>query len=294
MRGPQMSREARLNVQGLARREPLLMGCIKATPGHVIISSDASAGEPTVTTHFSQDTNYRWATFDGVGQRPYYDGHTLKIDDIYLMTASITPVGAPLIRAAWDREWPAGTFADQWLADPDMIKSALKGCRQMHKAVALGLSYGMGPKKLQKTLYEQGFDISFAQCKQTFAAYWSLFSGVRTFADRLSRQMERDGYIINPFGYRGVGAPHKSFNFFVQSAVSGLMHAYLAKLFTRAPYLALLSVIHDELLIECPEDKYGDAQQAIKDATDSLNEDLAWSVKLRFGCVRGYSWMEAK
>lgn len=288
-----MSRENRLNVQGLSRKEVALMGCIKASPGYVVISSDASAGEPSVTTHFTQDPMYRYATFDGIGKAPFYKNSILYIDDIYLMGCSVSPAHKSILQEAFNRPWPAGSFPDQWLADPDHVKSTLKSIRFPSKAAVLGFSYGMGAKKSQNTLYEQGFDISFQDCKQFHRNYWTLFSGLRAFSNQLARQVEVDGYLVNPFGYRGVPEPHKAFNFFIQSTVSGLMHVYLAKLAARAPYAELLTIIHDELLLQIPEDKAVDIQLAIKDATDSLNQDLGWTVNLRFGCAMGKDWYEA-
>jgi len=74
----------KLNVQGLARKEPLLLKCILPDTGNVLVSIDLSAGEPTVTSEFSRDKNYIYATFEGVGKTPFYkddlkDGAPLSV-----------------------------------------------------------------------------------------------------------------------------------------------------------------------------------------------------------------------
>lgn len=289
-----MSKIQRLNVQGLARRDEKLLRCILPNPGHLVVSSDASAGEPTVTTHFSGDINYRFATFDGVGAAPYYRGPILMISDIYLMVMSVSPIGRAKMKEAFDSKWNGKSFVDQWLEDPEVIKTALKKDRQIHKILALGLGYGMGPKKMVLSMKDAGFELLFDDAKKFFNSYWQLFSGVRKLADRLGRQVEEKGYIINPFGYRMVPEPQKAFNYFIQSSVSGLLNVYMAKLFAAAPYAHLLTIIHDELLIEVPTERLSEFKLAKDRAVDSLNTDLNWSVKLRFGAVEGNNWFEAK
>ncbi len=283
-------KRARLNVQALARRDRRLVGCIHASTDTDIISIDLAAGEPSVTTHFSQDKNYRWATFDGVGKAPFYDGRVLMIDDIYLMCMSVSPMGAGIIR----KEFDTTNFADIWLSDPESIKSKLKKERQFHKILALGLGYGMGPRKMVNAAYDAGYLLSFSEAKEFHKAYWNLFHGVRVLSDKLAAQVERDGFIVNPFGYRGVPEPRKAFNFFIQSSVSGIMHVFLAILAAKAPYMHLLTVIHDELLVEVPKDLLETFRKDKEAATKELNAQLGWSVDIRTGFAVGATWYDAK
>ena len=288
------NKRARLNVQGLARRDPGLMTCIKSDPGFTTVSIDLAAGEPTVTSHFSQDKNYMYACFDGVGKRPEYRNNILMLDDIYLMCMSTSPIGSAKMREMFNKRWPAGSFADQWLADSEVIKKALKVDRQVHKALALGLSYGMGARKMCKTLYEQGHILEEADAKKFKTAYWQLFSGVKKFAERLGKVAEADGYIVNPFGYRLIVEPHKAFNAFIQSSVSGILHVFTAKLMAAAPYALFITCIHDELLVDVPDDMVEQFRKDKDLATASLNVDLKWSVEIRTGFAPGKTWYEAK
>lgn len=287
-----MSRHKGLNSQGLARRDPGLMNCL--LPDQVAVSIDLGAGEPSVSAHFTQDTNYRYACFDGVGKHPEYRNGILMLDDVYLMTMSVSPIGADKMRAAFNKPWPAGSFADQWLADPEVIKTALKKDRQIHKILALGLSYGMGPRKMVNQMYDQGFNLAFRDAKDFFRAYWTLFSGIRNFADQLTQMVEQDGYIVNPFGYRLTPKSHNAFNAFIQSSVSGIMHVFTAKLMAAAPYATWITCIHDELIMDVPKDRLEEFRRDKDRATDSLNEDLGWTVKIRTGFAPGNTWYEAK
>lgn len=289
-----MSREFRLNAQGLSRKEAGLMGAILPDPGYIVCSSDASAGEPTCTSHYSQDKNYYDATFGMVGKEPYYQGRLLKIDDIYLTTMSTSPFGEKIMLEAFNSTYGGVPFPQQWLIDPEKIKKQLEPSRKLHKIMALGLGYGMGVKKLVKQAYENGHNISAKQAKDFWRAYWTTFSGVRKFADSLGQQVEQHGYIVNQFGYRLTPEPHKAFNYYIQSSVSGLFHCYCAKIFAAAPWAKFVTVIHDELVAEVPIDRQEEFSRVIDAATASLNEDLNWSVKLRFGKVYGRNWYEAK
>lgn len=290
--------KGKLNAQGLARRDKGLMSCILSGKDKTTVSIDLSAGEPSVTSHFSQDRNYLYACFEGVGKVPKYRGGILQIDDIYLMTMSVSPIGADKMREAFNAKWPAGSFQDQWMVDPEVIKTALKRDRQIHKILALGLGYGMGAKKMVKQMYDQGYILELKNAKAFHRAYWALFSGVKKFSEMLSNRIERDGYLINPFGYRLTPEPHKAFNYFIQSSVSGIMHVFTAKLMAAAPDAEFITCVHDELLIDVPNGEDGKGlerfRQAKDRATDSLNEDLNWSVKIRTGFAPGKNWYEAK
>jgi hypothetical protein len=256
---------------------------------------DLASGEPAVTSHYSGDRMYRYATLDGVGERPYYDSnHTLMISDIYLMVASRSPIGKDEVRAAFNATWPAGSFADQWVADDDIIKKSLKTLRQLHKILCLGLGYSMQPRKLVNTAYENGFILSFKEAKEFYNVYWALFAKVRELADSLERQIKLDGALINEFGYRLTPEPRKAFNYLIQSSVSGLIHILTAKLFALAPYSRFVTVIHDEILAEVPTDRLEEFRAAKEAAVQSLNDDLGWTVKIRVGFVSGFTWMDAK
>lgn len=286
---------AKLNPQGLARRSPEIMTCILPNPKTVLVSIDLSAGEPTVTSHFSQDPNYMYACFDGVGKAPYYSAAgVLMIDDIYLMVMSVSPIGKDKMQALFNKTWAAGSFVEQWLHDSEVIKTHCKKDRQIHKILALGLGYGMGAQKMVKQMYDSGFLLSIEDAKAFKNAYWRLFKGVKLFAETLSKEIDTKGFMVNPFGYRLTPDPHKAFNYFIQSSVSGIMHVFSMKLFSQAPYAKFITCIHDELIVEVPEDKAEQFQRDKELATDSLNTDLNWTVKIRTGFVVGRNWYEAK
>jgi DNA polymerase I-like protein with 3'-5' exonuclease and polymerase domains len=185
-------------------------------------------------------------------------------------------------------------FAEQWERDEEVIKSYLKKHRQVCKMLALALAYGMQPKKMVKQMLENGYVMSFRDAKAFYAAYWQLFSGVRQLADRLEAQCRQDGYLVNEFGYRLTPDPRKAFNAMIQSSVSGIVHILTAKLFALAPWARFSTIIHDEILAECPVDRVEEFRQAKDEAARLLNEELGWSVNIRVGFAVGATWFEAK
>ena len=268
---------------------------IIADEGYTYVSVDLSAGEPTITTHFTQDKHYKYATFDGVGKAPYYDGEVLMIDDIYLQTASISPVGKDIMRNAFlNDKYDGKTFAEQWLIDPEIIKKKYKVTRALHKIMALGMSYGMGAKKAEKNLADNGFKITLSHAKELHTKYWRLYAGIRSFADQLSLEMKQKGFIYNPFGYRITAEPHNAFNGFIQSSVNGII-ALLA-MFTLKHYsnAVLVTVIHDEIIWKIPKIHIEEFKKACQLATIDLNSFLKWSVDIRTGFVVGDNFYEAK
>lgn len=293
-----MKKLDRLNPQGLARRDPLLMSCILSDPGRITVSIDLSAGEPSVTAHFSGDPNYYAATFGMVGKAPYYNSNgLLMISDIYLMVMSKSPMGKDVLWKAFHEGVYEGlTFAEMWLKDSEYItKKILKEPREFHKMLGLAAGYGMQAKKMVKSSYEKGKTLSIQDAKGFLKdGYWGTFKDVRKFADALSAKAARDTYIVNEFGYRLKPEPHKAFNYVIQSSVSGIMHVFAAKLVKAAPYSRFITCIHDELLMDIPENMVDDFRKDAERATDSLNDDLGWSVRIRTGFAVGKTWYEAK
>lgn len=135
---PSNNRQKRLNVQGLARRDRRLMECLVPDDGYITVSMDLAAGEPTVTSHFSQDKNYRYACFDGVGKAPFYKDGVLMLSDIYLMTMSVSPLGREKMADAFkNARFDGRTFSEQWLIDDESIKRYFKKDRQLHKMLCI-------------------------------------------------------------------------------------------------------------------------------------------------------------
>lgn len=287
--------EAKLNIQGLSRSEKRLMGCMIADPGKTLVSVDLSAGEPTVTTHFSQDKFYKLATFDMVGKDPYWENGILVIDDIYLMTASVSPLGREIIRDAWLGGIKGRPFIEVWREDSEIVKGVLKEVRKLHKIIALALAYGLGPKGMVGHAAKHGYKLSLKVAREFYNAYWDLFKDVRVLGKRLEAEWKRKGYLVNPFGYRLVPTEeYKCLNYFIQSTVSGIMNALMAKFFAICPEAEFVTVVHDEVLFMIPDEKLYKSKELMGMAVADLNEDLGWTVNVRSGWAPGKDLYTAK
>lgn len=281
---------ARVNPQGLSRRCEPLMRSIVADPGNVFVSVDLLSGEPSATTHYSKDRYYKAAAFDMIGKKPYWDGDVLMIDDIYLMTASVSPLGRDKVRQWWE-----DGLAEKWVSDPEAVKAEVKKDRQLHKVLCLGLSYGMGPRKLIDTAIQNGHELDYRTAKQFFNAYWELFSGVKRLSDYLASKFKRDGHLVTEFGYRLIpDADYKALNAYIQSSVSGIISVLIPAFYSIAPYCKHVAIIHDEIIFQCPIDKIDEAKERMREATAYLNQLLNWSVAVRTGWVTGKDLYEAK
>jgi hypothetical protein len=278
-----------VNLQALARRNKQLMSALLADPDHVFISQDISSGEPSIITQFTDDENYKYFCFDGIGKEPYWKDGVLMIDDIYLAYASVCPMFEKEIQDNFD------FIRTEWLLDADKVKERLKKLRKHSKWICLGFGYGLGPKTLYKKAIEAGLQVTVKQCKDAFAAYWKLFSGIKRYADDLERHVGETGWLQNPFGYRFAPSElRKAFNGMIQSSVSGLINWYGDLMEIEAPYVDMVTVIHDEFIYSCPKEKLADFRQAQRRVVDHINTELKWCVDVRFGFAVGGDLYEAK
>lgn len=287
----------KLNAQAMARRDVLLMGCIKSEEGKSFISADLVAGEPTVTAEFTQDPYYIAATLGMVGKEPFLDEkEILMIDDIYLMGMSVSPMGRDKILDMFkNQKFDGLTFAQMWVKDSDVIKGALKKERALHKILMLGLERQMGAKKMVVNAFKAGYTLSEQDAKKFSNAYWKLFSHIKKFSKKLEAEVKIKGALVTPFGYRLTPPqPYKALAWYIQSCVSGIINVLAIKFFTTYPHAELKTIIHDELIIEIPDDRLEEAKAHFFKAVDSLNDDLGWSIKVRCGWKSGRNLYDAK
>lgn len=280
-----------LNILALDRRDKGFMQTLLADPSQTLVSIDLAAGEPTVVANFSRDKYYRYATVDGVGKSPYFDARgVLMIDDIYMMLMSQTPMGREVLKADFSAQW-----AEDWVRDADAMKTRYKNLRNLHKIAALGMSYGMGPAKLQKTFFEAGYDYELDICTTVYSAYWNLFADVKRYADRLAAFVQKKKHLDNPFGFRCYPAsPRLAFNYITQSTVNGLMAVLTMCIENENAGARLLTCIHDELIYSIPTGAEETFRTQVKSATQRLNDTLQWDVPIRTGFVTGRNFYEAK
>jgi DNA polymerase I-like protein with 3'-5' exonuclease and polymerase domains len=292
-----MSETVRLNVQAMSRRSESLMKSVVASPGFVFVSADLGAAEPSILSQYSKDPNYIKASFGMKGKAPYFDKEgTLIIDDIYLMVASRFPRWEVDILKAYYAKYDGLSFAEKWLEDPEYIaKKVLGKIRKVAKSMILGLSYGLGPKKLVLITKQAGMDINLKEAKAFFNLYWKMFPKVKMLGQKLEEMYDSVGYIQNDFGYALYpSAGYKCLNALIQSTVAGIMAYFVQLYFEENEWVRFVTQIHDEFIFEVPVDRIEEAKTEFYKAVAKLNKSLQWDIPLSFGWVEGKNLYESK
>lgn len=283
----------RVNLPALARRDTPFMETWQADPGHVFVSCDFSSLEPSISAHFSNDPFYSYACYGGIGKKPWiHENGTLMIDDVYLMTASRLPGMSDTI-VAYFRD-PKNQ--EQWVIDSEVVKSdpIIKPLRSRAKPACLGFNYGMGPRKFVSQAYDAGMNIELSQAKAMFKAYWELFANIQQFANKLGAYLQKNGAIVNPFGYRLNTEPRKGYNGFIQSSASGVVDVLSLEFFERANWARFIAFIHDEIIFSIPIDRLDETKRVKEEVNQWLNETLQFSIPMRLGWVHGTNFSEIK
>ncbi len=174
--------------------------------------------------------------------------------------------------------------------------------RQRAKAVNFGILYGMSETRLAR---EQG--LSRVEAHEFIEAYFARFSGVKSYIERVREAAERDGSVRTLFGRirhfpalgQGSGralreqALRAAVNTTVQGTAADIMKlamlevdAELGRLGSRA---RVLLQVHDELLLEVPEDEVRTVGERVRVAMEGV-VDL--SVPLLVDQKIGRSWSE--
>jgi DNA polymerase I-like protein with 3'-5' exonuclease and polymerase domains len=285
------------NVQAVPRRNKAIMSSFVTDKGKVLSSQDLIAAEPTATCQYSKDANYYDACFGMVGQAPFWKDGVLRIDDIYLMFASVIPPWRAKLEELYHRTTfdEGRNFVQQWSHDSEVIKAACKSFRGLAKILVLGVGYGMGGKKLAKTFRENGINFPVAEVKMYWNMYWELFNGLKFLNEQCVGLVERQGYIQNEFGYiNWPPSPHKAMNALIQSTISGVMNLYTNDLLQRAPYAEFITIIHDELIVQIPDGMQEDYAAKQKETLEIVNDFVKWDVPVRAGLNWGTNLYECK
>jgi len=275
-------RPPRVNLPALARRDERLMECIlPARKGDVFISSDFTALEPSITSQYSKDEYYTYASYTGVGKKPYIDDKgVLRIPDVYLMFASVDPRFKNKVLDFFSKD----ENCQLWLDNPDIIKDKyLKKERKKSKPAVLGFGYGMGWKKFISQSFDAGDIVTPKESKGAHKAYWKLFKDIADLAKKLEIQLTKKGHIVNQFGYRMTTESHKGYNAMIQSSASGVVDLLCLDFFPRCPEATFVSLVHDEVIYSCSKENIEVCRSKQAESVKWLNKTLQFDIPMRLG-----------
>ncbi len=160
--------------------------------------------------------------------------------------------------------------------ETDTKKHLYKGVkvRDIAKTINFGLSYGMGAQGLARRL-----DVSVEEARDLMHTYFATYTGVASWLRRTSQEALKQGYAATLAGRKrffkvaGLDTSYRAAmertakNHPIQGTNADILKRALALLYEVLPDRAhIILVVHDEIVLECPEDLLGQAAQVLKDA----------------------------
>jgi DNA polymerase-1 len=190
-------------------------------PGNKLICADFSQMELRVLAHYSQDETLLAAYCSGAAT----DLHTIT--------------------------------AQKMFNKEDVSKDE----RGIAKMINFSIAYGITDVGLYRRLTAIGIDTTPKDCKRYIADYFKTYTGVKSFLTKVDKTIRERGYVKNLFGRRRrlKGNNSKEIrqaqNFIIQATSADLVKRAMVALAARLPEGAdLISMVHDELIIECRAD----------------------------------------
>ncbi len=254
------------NLQNIPVRTELgakLRYMVVAEPGNVLVDADYSQIELRVLAHMADD--------------PAMQGAFLSGEDIHTATAS-----------------------QVFHVPPQEVTHEM---RRRAKAVNFGIVYGISPFSLS-----QDIGVSVAEAKEYMEAYFATFPGVRAYMDKVVADAKEQGYVSTLYGRRRWLPELKSANFNlrsfgervalnmpIQGTAADLMKLAMlrvdAALKREGLRGRLVLQVHDELIVECPEDE-GETVKAL------LEREMVGVAQLKVPLIAdaniGKTWGDSK
>lgn len=174
--------------------------------------------------------------------------------------------------------------------------------RRSAKAVNFGIVYGIGAFSLAKDI-----NVSVAEAKRYIDDYLTHYSGVKAYMDKVTASAEKDGWAVTMFGRKRfipeilssnktVKALGKriAMNTPIQGTAADIIKIAMIRVYRRLkeelPEARLILQVHDELIVEAPEDK---ADHAARILTEEMQGAVKLAVPLIVDAKEGRSWYEA-
>ncbi len=174
--------------------------------------------------------------------------------------------------------------------------------RRSAKAVNFGIVYGIGAFSLAKDI-----NVSVGEAKRYIEDYLTHYSGVRAYMDKVTKSAEKDGWAVTMFGRKRfipeILSTNKTvkalgrriaMNTPIQGTAADIIKIAMVRVYRRLkaelPEARLILQVHDELIVEAPEDK---AAQAAKILTEEMQGAVKLAVPLTADAKEGRSWYDA-
>ena len=170
--------------------------------------------------------------------------------------------------------------------------------RSSAKAVNFGIVYGMGAISLSEKL-----GVSDAEADEFMKTYFANFPRVEQYLNDTVKQAHKDGYVTTLFGRRRMlpelsstdyeRGERRAKNTPIQGTAADIIKMAMLNVSQPLKKLGarLILQVHDELIVECPNDKVKGAITALSEAMCHAAE-LTVALEADVNC--GHTWYEAK
>ena len=253
------------NLQNIPVRKQLgaqIRKMFVASPGMSLVDADYSQIELRLLAHISGDQTMRDAFLSGE------DFHAVTASNVFnVPLAEVTPT-----------------------------------LRSRAKAVNFGIVYGISAFSLA-----QDIGVWPSEAKAYMDAYLEKYHGVRDYMKSIVEQAREDGYVSTLYGRRRSLPELKSSNFNtrsfgervalnmpIQGTAADIIKLAMVNVYRRLKEeklrAKLILQVHDELIVECPEDE---AERVRKILKTEMEHTAELSVPLTVDAHIGHSWAEA-
>ena len=252
------------NLQNIPVRTPLgaeMRKMFVAPAGRVLVDADYSQIELRLLAHMSGDQ----AMIDGFNSG--VDIHTVTASQVFSLPQDQVP--------------------------PELRRAA--------KAVNFGIVYGISAFSLSEDIH-----VTVAQAKEYMEKYFQHYSGVRAYMDRVVERGKEDGYVSTLYGRRRWLPELKSSNFNtrsfgervalnmpIQGTAADIIKLAMirvdARLRSEGLEARLVLQVHDELIVECPEQEAEQVKALLQEEMEGV---AALAVPLVADAKAGRTWAE--
>jgi DNA polymerase I len=242
----------------------LVRGAFAAPEGYLLLSCDYSQVELRLLAHMSED--------------PELIGAFQRDEDVHATTAAAV-LGIPL-------------------------DNVTKEQRALAKAINFGLMYGMSDYGLAART-----DLTQEEARDFIETYFARFQGVKRYLEEIKSQAYEQGYVETILGRRRYfpelqsrsasslrqRAERAAINMPIQGSAADIIKIAMIQLHDalkeRPGDAAMVLQVHDELVLEVPED---DLDQVRDLVVKTMSQAHELRVPLKVDAVVGRNWMELK
>ena len=162
------------------------------------------------------------------------------------------------------------------------LNAVTRDQRRHAKAINFGLIYGMSPFGLTRTT-----DLTLAEAEEFVKAYFRQFPGIKSYLDGIRRQAAEQGYVETLLGRRRyfpglrnqsdrnirAREEREAINAPIQGTAADIMKIAMLRVpeaLAREGLAArMLLQVHDELVLECPQEELGKAAAAVRNVMEN-------------------------